>query len=94
MMRLLSCRFSISVTATPLSVVHYTVDVDNASCGLTLSMRTATYSGRLLMNQPAPGLIKPGMSAIARKRCLTVPPSEEPGAMKWCRYLRAAADAI
>lgn len=54
--------------AAPLSVVHYTVDLDNASCGLTLSMGEATYKGRLAMNQPAPGVIKPGMSAIARKR--------------------------
>jgi len=57
------------VEATPLSIVHYTVDLDNASCGLTLSCQQAGYAGRMLMNQPTPGTIKPGMSAIARKKC-------------------------
>ena len=52
----------------PLSVVHYTVDLDNASCGLTFSADRAAYSGNLLLNHPAPGQIKPGMSAITRKR--------------------------
>lgn len=66
---LCSVRFAISVEATPLSVVHYTVDLDNASCGLTLSCQRACYAGRMLMNQPTPGTIKPGMSAIARKKC-------------------------
>lgn len=61
-------RFAMSVTAAPLSVVHYTVDLDNASCGLTLSCERACYAGRVLMNRPTPGTIKPGMSAIARKR--------------------------
>ena len=63
------CRFTIDVAATPLSVVHYTVDLDNASCGLTFSADRAAYSGNLLLNHPAPGQIKPGMSAITRKRC-------------------------
>ncbi len=58
----------ITVAAAPLAVVHYTVDLDNASCGLTLSMAEVAYSGRMLMNQPDPGQIRPGMSAIARKR--------------------------
>ena len=57
------------MAATPLSVVHYTVDLDNASCGLTFSADRAAYSGNLLLNHPAPGQIKPGMSAITRKRC-------------------------
>ncbi len=61
-------RFAISVTAAPLSVVHHTVDLDNASCGLTLSCGSARYGGRVLMNQPTPGSVKPGMSSIARKR--------------------------
>ena len=64
----LHCRFTIDVAATPLSVVHYTVDLDNASCGLTFSADRAAYSGNLLLNHPAPGQIKPGMSAITRKR--------------------------
>ena len=64
----LRCRFTIDVAATPLSVVHYTVDLDNASCGLTFSADRAAYSGNLLLNHPAPGQIKPGMSAITRKR--------------------------
>lgn len=56
------------MAAAPLAVVHYTVDLDNASCGLTLSMAEVAYSGRMLMNQPDPGQARPGMSAIARKR--------------------------
>jgi len=57
------------VAATPLSVVHYTVDLDNSSCGLTFSADRVAYSGNLLLNHPMPGQIKPGMSAITRKRC-------------------------
>ena len=63
------CRFTIDVVATPLSVVHYTVDLDNASCGLTFSADRVAYSGNLLLNHPMPGQLKPGMSAITRKRC-------------------------
>ena len=58
------------MAATPLSVVHYTVDLDNASCGLTFSADRVAYIGNLLLNHPAPGQLKPGMSAITRKRCL------------------------
>ena len=67
------CRFQITVAAAPLAVVHYTVDLDNASCGLTLSMAEVAYSGRMLMNQPDPGHIRPSMSAIARKRWMPFP---------------------
>ena len=67
------CRFTIDVVATPLSVVHYTVDLDNASCGLTFSADRVAYSGNLLLNHPAPGQLKPGMSAITRKRCTAHP---------------------
>ena len=63
-----SCRFTIDVAATPLSIVHYTVDLDNASCGLTFSAERVVYAGNLLLNHPTPGQIKPGMSAITRKR--------------------------
>ena len=67
-------RMDIRVAAAPLAVVHYTVDLKNASCGLTLTAAETSYSGRMLLNQPAPGAVLPGMSAIARKRCFLQPP--------------------
>lgn len=77
------CRFTIDVVATPLSIVHYTVDLDNASCGLTFSAERVAYAGNLLLNHPTPGQIKPGMSAITRKRYTIVCSSSDIRQRSW-----------
>lgn len=62
------CRFDISVTASPLDVVHYTVDPDDPSNGVCLSMQSGSWEGDMLMNQPAPLPAHPHASAAEKRR--------------------------
>ncbi|KAK9806263.1 hypothetical protein WJX72_007766 [[Myrmecia] bisecta] len=63
-------EFDIAVTATPLDVVHYTVDLEDPSCGICITAKEVTFTSSMLTNYPAPRPVTPGMSAIAVKRQL------------------------
>ncbi len=62
------CSFDISVRAGPLDVVHYTVDPDDPSNGVCLSMAMGAWQGNMLMNQPSPRQARPGASTAEQKR--------------------------
>ena len=63
-----ACRFDISVKASPLDVVHYTVDPEDPSNGVCLSMLSGSWNGDMLMNQPNPRPARPGASTAEQKR--------------------------
>ena len=63
-----ACRFDISVRASPLDVVHYTVDPEDPSNGVCLSMQSGSWKGDMLMNQPAPRPADPRASAAEKQR--------------------------
>ena len=62
------CSFNISVKAGPLDVVHYTVDPDDPSNGVCLSMLLGAWQGNMLMNQPGARQAHPGASSAEKKR--------------------------
>ena len=65
------CSFDISVKASPLDVVHYTVDPEDPSNGVCLSMLSVSWNGNMLMNQPSPRPARPGASAAEKSRQAT-----------------------
>ena len=70
-------RLSIQVEAAPVTVHNYTLDAEDASCGLRITLGMARYAGRLLLNRPAPKPVLPSMSRIAAKRCAACQSSAE-----------------
>lgn len=63
-----ACSFDISAWAGPLDVVHYTVDREDPSDGLCLSMTSGAWQGNMLMNQPNPQPTRHGASAAEKNR--------------------------
>lgn len=61
-------RFDVSVVAAPLEIAYHPPDAGSLAAGLALGAASARYTGRLLLNRPAPQPLPPGASAIARKR--------------------------
>ncbi|KAL0027199.1 hypothetical protein WJX77_002651 [Trebouxia sp. C0004] len=61
-------HFDISVRAGPLDVVHYTIDPDDPSNGVCLSMTMGTWQGKMLMNQPNPRPAPQGASSHEKNR--------------------------
>ncbi|KAK9827699.1 hypothetical protein WJX81_001629 [Elliptochloris bilobata] len=61
-------QFDVAVAAAPLEVAYHPPDAGSLAAGLALVAARARYTGRLLLNRPAPGAVLPGASAIARKR--------------------------
>ena len=71
MLRLLlaaTCRFQIGIQASPIDLIHYTVDVEDPSCGLCLHTDLGSFHGRILMNVANPGRALPGTSRMEQKR--------------------------
>ena len=62
------CSFNIKAWAGPLDVVHYTVDAEDPSNGLCLSMASGAWQGNMLMNQPNPQHARSGASKAEQKR--------------------------
>lgn len=62
------CSFNIKARAGPLDVVHYTVDAEDPSNGLCLSMAYGAWQGNMLMNQPNPQSASAGASVAEQKR--------------------------
>ena len=62
-------RLTVQVEAAPITVHNYTLDVEDPSCGLRLTLGRMLYAGRVLLNRPAPRPVLPTMSKIAAKRC-------------------------
>lgn len=65
------CSFDISVKASPLDVVHHTMDPEDPSHGVCLSMLSGSWNGNMLMNQPSPCPARPGASAAETSRWAT-----------------------
>ncbi len=63
-----ACSFDISVRAGPLDVVHYTIDPEDPSNGVCLSMTMGAWQGNMLMNQPNPRPAPQGASSPEKKR--------------------------
>ena len=63
-----ACSFDISVRAGPLDVVHYTIDPEDPSNGVCLSMTMGAWQGNMLMNQPNPRPAPQGASSHEKKR--------------------------
>ncbi|KAL0047867.1 hypothetical protein WJX82_001975 [Trebouxia sp. C0006] len=61
-------HFDISVRAGPLDVVHYTIDPEDPSNGVCLSMTMGAWQGNMLMNQPNPRPAPQGASSPEKKR--------------------------
>lgn len=64
----LCCRVQVALEAAPIDIIHYTVDVDDQSCGLSLSTNSGSVEVALLMNQPTPRRPARGASAAERRR--------------------------
>ena len=58
----------VRVAAAAVEVINYTVDLEDAACGVSLSCEALALSCSLLMNVPAPRPILPGYSAYSVKR--------------------------
>lgn len=56
------------MVAAPLEIAYHPPDAGSLAAGLALGATSARYTGRLLLNRPAPQPLPPGASAIARKR--------------------------
>lgn len=61
-------RLDIQVDAAPITVHNYTLDGEDASCGLRLTLGQMQYGGHVLLNRPAPRPVVPSMTKIAIKR--------------------------
>ncbi|KAL0030048.1 hypothetical protein WJX79_003167 [Trebouxia sp. C0005] len=61
-------HFNISVKAGPLDVVHYTIDPEDPSNGVCLSMTMGAWQGNMLMNQSNPRAAPQGASSHEKKR--------------------------
>ena len=57
------------VAAPSLELIHYTVDLDEASCGVALSLHDLSFSNSILLNMPSPGPILAGYTQYSIKRC-------------------------
>lgn len=64
----------ILIEMSPVDLVHYTVDLDDPSCGVCLSSAAMKFSMTMLTNQPLPPGA-PATSALALRRPL--PPEAE-----------------
>ena len=57
------------VAASCLELIHYTVDLDEASCGVALSLQDLSFFNSVLLNIPTPGPILAGYTQYSIKRC-------------------------
>ena len=57
-----------AIDAHHLRIVNFSVNPDDASAGLTLSLARFRLNLQQAMNRPNPGKVQPGMSSIAAKR--------------------------
>lgn len=64
------CRMKTSLKAAALEVIHFTVDLDEASCGVALLCEDLAFSNSMLLNLPAPRPILAGYTAYSIKRCV------------------------
>ena len=62
-------RMDIKVAAPSLELIHYTVDLDEASCGVALSLQDIAFSNSVLLNLPSPGPLLAGYTQYSVKRC-------------------------
>ena len=62
------CRMDVQVSAATLEMIHYTIDLDEVACGVTLACEALAFSSSLLMNVPAPRPILPGYSPYSVMR--------------------------
>ena len=63
------CRMNVKVAAPAFQIIHYTVDLDEASCGVALLCEDMLFCSSMLLNMPAPGPILAGYTAYSKKRC-------------------------
>ena len=63
------CRMNVKVAAPAFQIIHYTVDLDEASCGVALLCEDMLFYSSMLLNMPAPGPILAGYTAYSKKRC-------------------------
>ena len=61
-------RLEMAIDAHHLRIVNFSVNPDDASAGLTLSLARFRLNLQQAMNRPNPGKVQPGMSHIAAKR--------------------------
>ena len=61
-------RLEMAIDAHHLRIVNFSVNPDDASAGLTLSLARFRLNLQQAMNRPNPGTVQPGMSHIAAKR--------------------------
>ena len=62
------CRMDVQVAAKPFDLVNYTVDLDEASCGIMLSAAEVAFATSVLLNLPAPRRVLAGYSLMSVKR--------------------------
>ena len=62
------CRLDVQLAAKPFDLVNYTVDLDEASCGIMLSAAEVAFATSVLLNLPAPRRVLAGYSLMSAKR--------------------------
>ena len=62
------CRMDTKISASTLEIIHYTVDLDEASCGVSLSLQNLSFSNSVLLNVSSPGPLLAGYTQYSIKR--------------------------
>ena len=61
-------RLGVDLKATAVEVVTYTVNLEEAACGIAVTLPDLHFSISVLLNLPAPRPILPGYSAYSINR--------------------------